>query len=80
MRSTGIVRKVDDLGRVVMPIELRRTMNIAEGDGMEIFIDGDKIILRKYQPGCSCCGSINTLREFGNIKLCQICEAQIKSA
>lgn len=50
MKSTGIVRKVDELGRVVIPMELRRTLGIAEKDALEIYVDGDKIILKKYQP------------------------------
>lgn len=50
MKSTGIVRKVDELGRVVLPIELRRILGIDEKDPVEIFIDGDRIILQKYQP------------------------------
>ena len=50
MKSTGIVRKVDDLGRVVLPKELRRTLGIEEKDALEIYIDNDKIILKKYQP------------------------------
>ena len=50
MKSTGIVRKVDDLGRVVLPIELRRTLGIDVKDALEIFIDEDQIILQKYQP------------------------------
>jgi transcriptional pleiotropic regulator of transition state genes len=54
MKSTGIVRKVDELGRVVIPIELRRTLAIAEKDALEIFIDGDKIILKKYKPNMAC--------------------------
>ncbi|MBG9453280.1 transition state regulator Abh [Lysinibacillus sphaericus] len=54
MKSTGIVRKVDDLGRVVVPKELRRTLGIENGDPLEIFIDGDKIILKKYKPNMAC--------------------------
>lgn len=54
MKSTGIVRKIDELGRVVIPIELRRTLAIAEKDALEIFIDGDKIILKKYKPNMAC--------------------------
>lgn len=50
MKSTGIVRKVDELGRIVLPIELRRTMDIAEKDAIEIYVDGASIILRKYEP------------------------------
>lgn len=54
MKSTGIVRKVDELGRVVIPMELRRTLSIAEKDPLEIFVDEDKIILRKYQANKTC--------------------------
>ena len=50
MKSTGIVRKVDELGRVVLPIELRRILNIKEKDSLEIFVDDEKIILKKYEP------------------------------
>ena len=54
MKSTGIVRKVDELGRVVIPIELRRTLSIAEKDALEIYVDDDKIILKKYMPNMTC--------------------------
>ncbi|MBQ0140444.1 MAG: AbrB/MazE/SpoVT family DNA-binding domain-containing protein [Kurthia sp.] len=54
MKSTGIVRKVDELGRVVIPIELRRTLGIAEKDALEIYVDDDKIILKKYLPNMTC--------------------------
>lgn len=55
MKSTGIVRKVDELGRIVLPIELRRTLDIAEKDSLEIYVDGPKIILKKYNPACIFC-------------------------
>ena len=54
MKSTGIVRKVDELGRVVIPIELRRTLGIAEKDALEIYVDEDRIILKKYKPNMTC--------------------------
>jgi len=54
MKSTGIVRKVDELGRVVIPVELRRTLDVNEKDAMEIFIDNDKIIFKKYKPNMAC--------------------------
>ncbi|QED45871.1 AbrB/MazE/SpoVT family DNA-binding domain-containing protein [Cytobacillus dafuensis] len=54
MKSTGIVRKVDELGRVVIPIELRRTLDIAEKDALEIYVDDDRIILKKYKPNMTC--------------------------
>lgn len=57
-KSTGVVRKLDELGRVVLPIELRRTLSLSEGDGLEIFVNGEEIILRKYQPGCVLCGGM----------------------
>lgn len=56
MKSTGIVRKVDDLGRIVLPIELRRTLDINERDSIEIFVDGNQIVLKKYSPSCIFCG------------------------
>lgn len=55
MKSTGIVRKVDELGRIVLPVELRRTMDIAEKDPLEIYVDGNSIVLRKYRPSCIFC-------------------------
>ncbi|MGP4082797.1 AbrB/MazE/SpoVT family DNA-binding domain-containing protein [Pseudalkalibacillus sp. R45] len=54
MKSTGIVRKVDELGRVVIPIELRRTLGIAEKDALEIYVDDDRIVLKKYKPNMTC--------------------------
>ena len=54
MKSTGIVRKVDELGRVVIPIELRRTLGIAEKDSLEIYVDDDQIILKKFKPQMTC--------------------------
>lgn len=64
MKATGIVRRIDDLGRVVLPMELRRTLDIGEKDSLEIFVDGDRIILRKYQPGCVITGSQENLIEY----------------
>ena len=58
MKSTGIVRKVDELGRIVLPIEMRRTLDIAEKDALEIYVEGDSIILRKYQPACIFCQEV----------------------
>ncbi len=73
MKSTGIVRKVDELGRVVIPIELRRTLDIAEKDALEIYVDGDKIILRKYEPACIFCGEANDVENFRGKKVCRRC-------
>ena len=57
MKATGIVRKVDELGRIVLPIELRRTLNIHHEDPIEIFVDGEYIMLKKYEPACIFCGN-----------------------
>ncbi|MDI6872118.1 MAG: AbrB/MazE/SpoVT family DNA-binding domain-containing protein [Bacillota bacterium] len=74
MKATGIVRKVDELGRVVIPIELRRTLGINEGDPLEIFTDDDgQIILRKYAPGCIFCGRVEGVREFSGQLVCTEC-------
>jgi len=54
MKSTGMVRKVDELGRVVIPIELRRSLGIKEKDAIEIYVDGDQIVLKKYVPNMAC--------------------------
>lgn len=64
LKSTGIVRKVDDLGRVVIPMELRRTLGIGEKDPLEIFTDGERIVLQKYAPGCIITGSQDDLIQF----------------
>ena len=64
MKSTGIVRKVDELGRVVLPIELRRSLNINEKDSLEIFVDANKIILKKYEPADIFSGSMEDLIDY----------------
>lgn len=79
MKSTGIVRKVDELGRVVLPIELRRTLDIEERDALEIYIDGDTILLRKYAPSCIFCSSEQDLQEFRGKRVCRRCAQSIAS-
>ncbi len=69
MKSTGIVRRVDELGRVVIPIELRRTLDIAEKDALEIFVDGEKIILKKYNPADVFTGTLEDLIEYKGKKI-----------
>ena len=71
MKSTGIIRKVDDLGRIVLPIELRRTLDIAERDELEIFMENDRIILQKFEPACIFCGSSRGLIAFRGKNVCQ---------
>ena len=64
MKSTGIIRKVDDLGRIVLPIEMRRTLDIAEKDALEIYVEGASVILKKYKPSCIFCDSGKDITEF----------------
>ena len=73
MKSTGIIRKVDDLGRIVLPIELRRTLDIAERDELEIYLDDDKVILKKYEPSCIFCGSSCGLVTYHGRNVCMEC-------
>ncbi len=80
MKSTGIVRKVDELGRVVIPVELRRTMRIAEKDALEIYVDEEKIILKKYEPACVFCGSAGNTIIFRNKNICLDCIDLMKNA
>ena len=72
-KSIGIVRKVDELGRIVLPIELRRTLNIAERDSMEIFVEGESIILKKYEPEPA-----KSAR--GKKHICDICKREMEEA
>lgn len=73
MKSTGIVRKVDELGRIVIPIELRRTLGIEEKDSLEIYVDGEKIILKKYEPACVFCHSADDVLNYEGKRICQAC-------
>jgi transcriptional pleiotropic regulator of transition state genes len=78
MKSTGIVRKVDELGRVVLPIELRRTLDIAEKDALEIYVDGPTIILKKYEPACIFCGNARDVIVYKGKNICQDCMKTLK--
>ena len=78
MKSTGIVRKLDQLGRIVIPKELRTTFDINEADPIEIFVDGTDIVLRKFQQSCVFCGESENLVEFGGKVVCQSCLKKIK--
>lgn len=77
MKSTGIVRKVDELGRIVLPIEMRRTLDIAEKDTLEVYVEGDSIILRKYQDACVFCDSVREVVNFKGRCVCQDCIAML---
>ncbi|HLT57996.1 MAG TPA: AbrB/MazE/SpoVT family DNA-binding domain-containing protein [Limnochordales bacterium] len=78
MKSTGIVRKVDELGRVVIPIELRRTLQIEQKDALEIYVDGEMIILKKYQPACIFCGNASNIRHFRDKNICVSCLEEMR--
>ena len=73
MKSTGIVRKVDELGRIVLPIELRRTLDIAVRDELEIYLDDDKVVLKKYEPSCIFCASSFGLVTYQGKNVCMEC-------
>jgi transcriptional pleiotropic regulator of transition state genes len=78
MKATGIVRKIDELGRIVIPMELRRTLDIKERDPIEIFVDGERIVLVKYQPGCTICGNPDKNKTFKGSRICQKCINELK--
>ena len=91
MKSTGIIRSIDELGRLVLPVELRRILDIksckekgssnkSDSDAVEIFVDGDKIILKKYNPGCHCCGNMDNLVEVMGLKICSECLEEFNKA
>ena len=77
MKSTGIIRKVDELGRVVIPIEIRNQFNIAEKDPIEIYVDGSSIVLKKYEPNCIFCGSTENLISYNDKLICEDCSKKI---
>ena len=91
MKSTGIIRRIDELGRIVLPVELRRILDIksckekgssnkSDSDAVEIFVDGEEIILRKYNPGCHCCGNMDNLVEVMGLKICNECLEEFNKA
>ena len=77
LKATGIVRKVDELGRVVLPIELRRTLGIDVKDPLEIFIDSEHIILKRYEPACTFCSSADNIIRFQGKNVCGECVTAI---
>ena len=77
MKSTGIVRKVDELGRIVLPSELRKSIGIDVKDSLEIYTSGDSVILKKYLPSCVFCGEANDITTFKNKNICKNCLRQI---
>ena len=73
MKSTGIVRKVDELGRIVLPIEMRRTLDIEERDALEIYVEGSSVILKKYKPSCIFCDATKDVTLFKGKSVCPKC-------
>ena len=78
MKSTGVVRQLDTLGRIVLPIELRRTMDIGVKDMLEIFVEDDQIILKKYHPSCIFCSDARDVTPYKGKLICKKCLAELK--
>jgi len=78
MKAIGIVRKVDELGRIVIPKELRRSLDIDIKDALEIYVGGDKIILKKYQPTCIFCGEGKNNKSYKGKNICKSCQEELK--
>ena len=77
MKSTGMIRRVDELGRIVLPAEIRQSMDIHVKDKIEIFTEGDKIVLQKYYPACIFCGNTEQLFHFREKRICGVCVASL---
>lgn len=80
MKSTGVVRRVDDLGRIVIPIELRRTLDIDIKDALEIYTEGECVILKKYSPACIFCGEAKNVINYKGKNLCSKCINEIQTS
>ncbi|NLN19329.1 MAG: AbrB/MazE/SpoVT family DNA-binding domain-containing protein [Firmicutes bacterium] len=80
MKTTGIIRRIDALGRIVLPIELRRSLGISQGDALEIFVEDDKIILTRYECTCTFCGGKERLHRFRDKEICASCWSEIRES
>ena len=78
MKSTGMVRKIDELGRIVLPSEIRQSMGIQVRDALEIFTDENRIVLQKYNPGCTFCGNVDHVTYYKDKRICRDCVEQLK--
>ncbi|MGN1137655.1 MAG: AbrB/MazE/SpoVT family DNA-binding domain-containing protein [Oscillospiraceae bacterium] len=78
MKATGITRKIDELGRIVLPIELRRGLDIGEKDALEIYVENDSIILKKFRKSCLFCSSEENIIDFKGKNVCGECISQLK--
>lgn len=80
MKSLGIVRRIDPVGRIVLPKELRRLFDLTENvDSMEIFVEDDKIILKKYEPSCIFCNRADNVVDYMGKKICRDCIAKLQN-
>lgn len=79
MKSLGMVRAVDALGRIVLPIEIRRSMGLETGDGLEMYVEKERIILQKYAPACIFCGEADEVITYKDKKICKKCLEALKS-
>ena len=79
LKSTGIVRRLDELGRIVLPIDLRRKLDICDRDSLEIFTDGDTVVLKKYQVSCVFCSNADNLTDFNGKNVFRECIAAFAS-
>lgn len=79
MKATGITRRVDELGRVVIPIEIRNQFNISEKDPIEFYVEDDSIVLKKYEPNCIFCGNTKHLIKYKNKLVCHNCSSKIST-
>lgn len=77
MKKSGIVRKIDELGRITLPIEMRNRLEIAAGDGVEIYFENDAILLKKYAPSCIFCGETIEVSEFKGKRICKKCKEEL---
>ncbi|MCQ2547987.1 MAG: AbrB/MazE/SpoVT family DNA-binding domain-containing protein [Clostridia bacterium] len=79
MKETGVSRPLDPLGRVVIPIEIRRNLNINQGDLLEFFVEDSSLILKKYQAACVLCGSQENLQEIKGKNICKACKDELNN-
>lgn len=79
MKSTGIIRNIDELGRIVIPKEIRKKFGLSSTDPVEIFVEGEKIILARYEASCSFCDSSENVTEFKGKKICKACLYELKN-
>ena len=77
MKSTGMVRKIDELGRIVLPIEIRNNLDLNSKDALEIYIEGESIILKKHQDSCVFCGSTKDIKSYKGKYICEACKKEV---